>query len=196
MAEDNKLVPAPAPEPSRVPASVLDMKGPFFGDFSVPEVPELKLENALTNLDITGLQSYLKQNPSTWQELGYAPSNVSNVEVDKTYNNPNSALARFVYEEILEEPRGSYEFMFGAEGERPMSPEAALGVMSQYRSVSGSQGFKEQFPRYFATGLVGLGAGAGITVLGAPALIAGTGALLTTLAADASFRIFSPFSAA
>jgi hypothetical protein len=198
MAEENNPVPVPSPVPvpNPVPASVLDMKGPFFGTLpsSVTEVPELKLENALTNLDIPGLQSYFKENPATWQELGYAPSNVSNVEVGKTYKNPNSALARFVYEEILEEPPGSYEFMFGAEGQRPMSPEAALGVMSQYRNVSGSQAFKEQLPRYVGTGLVGLGTGVGITVLGGPALVAGTGALLTTLASDAGFRIFSPDS--
>lgn len=202
MAEENKpvpsptLAPAPSSVPSSVPDSVLDMQGPFFGTLpsSVPEVRELKLENALTNLDLPGLQSYLKENPATWQELGYAPSNVSSVEVGKTYKNPNSALARFVYEEILEEPPGSYELMFGAEGQRPMSPEAALGVMSQYRNVSTSQAFKEQLPRYVSTGLLGLGAGVTATIFGAPALLAGTGALLTTIASDAGFRIFSPDS--
>ena len=182
-----------------IPSSVLDMQGPFFGTTfgAAPENPEFKLENALTNLDYEGLSTYLKRNPAAWADVGYAPANVKNLDtsgLERTYNNPNDALARYVYEQILEEPEGSYDFMFGPDGERPSTPETALAAMSQYRNVSFSDASREQAPRDFLLGTAALAMGTAGVTFGAPALLAGSVALLGTVALDAGFRIFSPDS--
>jgi len=195
---DNNPIQDTAPS-NPIPSSVLDSQGPFFGTTfgAAPENPEFKLENALTNLDYEGLSTYLKRNPAAWADVGYAPANVKNLDtsgLERTYNNPNDALARYVYEQILEEPEGSYDFMFGPDGERPSTPETALAAMSQYRNVSFTDAQKEQAPRDFLLGTTALAIGTAGVTLGAPALLAGTVGLLGTVALDAGFRIFSPDS--
>jgi hypothetical protein len=179
---------------NKVPASFLEGTGAFFGTPYKPEIPEAQFENALTNLDLPGLKNYLQENPSTWQALGYGPKTVKGFTLDQTYTNPNDALARFVWEEIIEEPKGSYDFMFGVRGEMPMSPEAALSAMSQYRNVSLGQGISENAPRNLLASTIGVGVGTGLTVLGAPVLLAGTGAIIAAGGSDIGFQIFDPDS--
>jgi len=177
-----------------VPPSVMEGSGLFYGIPKKPQPPEVQLENAVTNLDLVGLTDYLQENPSTWQELGYGPGNVRGLTLDKTYNNPNDALARFVWEEVIEEPRGSYDFMFGAKGEMPMSPEAAISAMSQYRNTSLGRGFAENSPRNFISSTIGVGVGASLIALGAPALVGGVGAIIAAGGSDIGFQIFDPDS--
>ena len=197
MADSTTLPAAPVDVVSnqnKVPASFLEGTGAFFGTPYKPEIPETQFENALTNLDIPGLKNYLQENPSTWQALGYGPKTVKGFTLDQTYTNPNDALARFVWEEIIEEPRGSYDFMFGAKGEMPMSPEAALAAMSQYRNVSTGQGYAENAPRNILSSTIGLGVGTGLVALNAPAILAGTAAIIAAGGSDIGFQIFDPDS--
>ena len=191
MAEQNEGFTSPIPE------SALTATGPFFGGAINPKEEPVKIENPLENLDLERLQTYLKNNPSTWQQLGYGPKGVFPAEPEgfKTYADPDAAIGRYVYEELIGNPSGTYDALFGVGGEKPMLPRDALAAMSQYRNVTGIEAFKEQLPRYLLTSAAGLGFGAStIPTFGGNMLLAGSASILGSIAADTGFRIFSPDS--
>ena len=183
---------------SPIPGSALTATGPFFGGpIKPPREEPVKIENPFETLDLESLETFFKNNPSTWQQLGYGPKGIIAAEPEgfKTYADPDAAIGRFVYEELIGNPYGTYDQLFGVGGEQPMLPRDALAAMSQYRNVTGIEAFKEQLPRYLLTSAAGLGLGAGtIPLVGGNMLLAGTASILGSIAADTGFRIFSPES--